>query len=566
MMIDIQPQHITLAQLFQGRLFRIPQYQRSYSWHSKQRKDLFADIQQVYDRGADRSHFMATLVGLRRKVETIGTTAHQFIDIVDGQQRITTLILLLKAIAVAIDNSDTVDVKVRDELNDSLIKDDNATLLLLQTNHDSSDHFANYLIRGTHAPSRDAETIADYELLAAMEECEHFVTCWQTADNSLIELITLLKNRLTFILHEISDESMVYTVFEVLNSRGLDVSWFDRLKSMLMAVVFDRASNKSEIIDIVHSLWTQIYDCVGLRLGLSTESLRFAATLKSPDCPSRPFGEADAALKLYEQCKDSPEQVIETTRWLRDVTAAVDQLAASRERDAVTRIAQARMVATAVHLRQDFTKHEKARILSRWEKVTFRIYGMYRKDARSAVGDYVRLAWRIVNEPLSLSEILKGLSEIGERFPVDEAVENLRSTNCYTYWGEELRYFLHRYEEYLSKKAGQNFDNEQWRRIWATTSAKSIEHIRPQSWWTSRGNEADEGRMHGLGNLLLLPPGLNSKLQDKPAPQKVDDYTKTGLLIAQEVADIVSTSGWTLKKMKEREAHLLEWAVQEWGD
>ena len=224
------------------------------------------------------------------------------------------------------------------------------------------------------------------------------------------------------------------------------------------------------------------------------------------------------------------------------------------------------MVATAVHLRQDFTEGDKAKILNRWEKVTFRIYGMFRKDARWAVGDYVRLAWRIVNEELSSTETLKGLSEIGSKFPVEEAIENLRNANCYTYWGEELRYFLHRYEEHLSKEAGQNFDNEQWHRIWATNSARSIEHIRPQSWWTSRGKESDEGRMHSLGNLVLLPPGLNSKLQDKPARKKVDAYTKTGLLIAQEVAGIVSTSGWKSRTMKEREAHLLEWAMQEWAD
>ena len=130
---------------------------------------------------------------------------------------------------------------------------------------------------------------------------------------------------------------------------------------------------------------------------------------------------------------------------------------------------------------------------------------MFRKDARWAVGDYVRLAWSIVNEQLSCDETLKRLAEIGRKFPIAEAVENLRDANCYDYWGEELRYFLHRYEEHLSKKAGQNFDNEQWRRIWAGSSAKSIEHIRPKSWWISRGKESEEGRMHGLGNLLLLP-------------------------------------------------------------
>ena len=155
-MTTIQPQHVTLAQLIQGRLFRIPQYQRMYSWGWKQREDLFDDIQRIHDQGGDRSHFMATVVGLRRKTEIIGTTEYQFVDIVDGQQRITTLILLLKAIAKATDQQ-----KIGAEINDSLVKDDEATLLLLQTNHDSSDYFANYLRNGTHSPSKEATTIAD---------------------------------------------------------------------------------------------------------------------------------------------------------------------------------------------------------------------------------------------------------------------------------------------------------------------------------------------------------------------------------------------------------------------
>ena len=565
-MIDIQPKHITLAQLFQGRLFRIPQYQRSYSWRRKQRQDLFADIQRVYEYGEDRSHFMATVVGLRRKVETIGTTAHEFIDVVDGQQRITTLILLLKAIAGAIDSTESSHNKVRDELNQTLIKDDSATLLLLQTNHDSSDYFASYLIHGNHPSSEQARTVADRELLAAMEDCEQFVTQWHAAGHSLIELVTLIKNRLTFILHEISDEALVYTVFEVLNSRGLDVPWFDRLKSMLMAVVFEKAANRAEIIDVVHSLWAQIYDCVGLRLGLSTESLRFAATLRNPNCPSRPLGEQAAALLLHKQSRDGPEQVIDTTRWLKRVTTAVDNLMANRRADTVTRIGQARLLATAIYLREDLTEYEKSRLLGRWERVTFRIYGMYRKDARWAVGDYVRLAWRIMNEELSVDRILEGLSKIGNTFPVKGAVDSLRNTDCYTYWGEELRYFLHRYEEHLSREAGQKFDNEQWERIWATTSAKSIEHVQPQSWWPSQHMESVEGSMHSLGNLLLLPPGLNSQLKDKPPQEKVEAYTKTGLLIAQEVTEVVSTSGWSLETIMHRETHLLDWAIREWAD
>ena len=59
---------------------------------------------------------------------------------------------------------------------------------------------------------------------------------------------------------------------------------------------------------------------------------------------------------------------------------------------------------------------------------------------------------------------------------------------------------------------GQNFDNEQWNRIWQSSAADSIEHIRPQSWWTSIDWEPDPNEVHRLGNLLILPPRLNSKL------------------------------------------------------
>lgn len=557
-MIDIQPQLVTLDQLLYGRLFRIPQYQRTYSWQKKQRQDLFEDIRRTWAVGNERPHFMATIVGLRREKRTIMTRDHLVVEVVDGQQRITTLILLLKAIAKAIDRSDPVGERIGKELDNTLVKDDEATLLLLQTNHDISHYFADYLRTGDHPPSESARTLADRELLSAMQDCEKFVTDWQIGGNSLEDLVSLLKNRLTFVFHEIGDEALVYTVFEVLNSRGLDVSWFDRLKSMLMALVFEaETGNKNEIIEEVHQLWTDIYRCVGLRLGLSTESLRFAATLRHPWSPSRPLSEEDATELLWKQSKDGPAKVIETTKWLKAVTEAVDQLLADRRRNAVTKIAQARMVATAVYLRPDFTEDEKARILRCWENVTFRIYGMFRKDARTAVGDYVRLAWSIVKEKPPAAAILARLSDIGAEFPIAEAVENLSETNCYEGWQEELRYFFYRYEEYLARKAGQNFNNEQWNHIWEASAADSIEHIVPQS-------GVSDDWVHWLGNLLIIPPKLNSKLRAITPEAKADAYSKTGLLVAQEVVNRLS--GWGPHEIEERERALLQWACQEWVD
>ena len=554
--LQIQPQLQTFGQLISGRLFNIPDYQRSYSWGTPQRRALFEDINRTWEAGEDRTHFMATVVGLRRGTQMIVVNNYAEIDIVDGQQRVTTLILLLKSIAKIVDRSEPTGEKVGKGIDDDLVKSDKASLLLLQTNHDTSQHFANYLRYGTSEHSSSAKTIADRELLKAIEECEEFAREWQE-QGRLNDLVALLLNRLEFIFHETPDEALVYTVFEVLNSRGLPVSWVDRLKSMLMATVFETASgNQDALLKEVHSLWSDIYRCIGLRLGLSNEALRFAATLRETNRPNRPLKPQDSVRTLHRQ-SSGPDEVISTTTYLKSVTGAVDVLHEDHRRNAVTRIGQARLLATAIHLQQNLTAGEKEQILRLWESVSFRIYGMFRKDARTAVGDYVRLSWRIANENLSCADIVSGISRIGSDYPADEAAKSLSRKDFYPDRTEETRYFLARYEEFLTQKAGQKFDNEQWNHIWAASAADSIEHILPQS-------SGDENHIHRIGNLVLLPPKLNSQLRDKAPGEKAAKYRDTGILQAQEV--IPQLQNWNRAAIERREKALLDWAVQEWAD
>ncbi len=549
---------LTLWDLLGGRLFNIPSYQRSYSWGPEHRKNLFDDIRKSYSK-EKTPHFMSTVVGLSQGIEEIRTNQYERIDIVDGQQRITTLILLFKAISKALDRSIVEEKATGEEIDKILVKPNGVTILLLRT-HDQSEPFIDYIrYKKYNSDPNSAEILADLQLLLAIKECEDFVKHWKDEGNSLMDLCTHLKNQLLFIFFLINDEGLVYSVFEVLNSRGLPVSWFDRLKSMLMAVVFDQKddSTTDDTIAEIHRLYAEMYRTIGLRWGLSTESLRFAATLRSDSSPSRSLSEEKAVKLLFSQSKDNSDSVIKTARWIKSVTEAVDKLTKDHRRNAVTGIVQARLVAVAINLRSDL-ENQKAELLRRWENVTFRIYGLYSKDARTAVGDYVRLAWKIENKQLPFDDIMKGLSDIGKRYPPDKAATELEKRNCYD-WGESLRYFFRRYEEYLAKKSGQDFNNEQWNRIWEASVGKSIEHIQPQS--TGRKD------VHWLGNLMLLPPGLNSKLGKKRPKEKASKYEKTGLLIAQEVAKQISTHGkWTEDMVIEREKKLIEWAAQEWAD
>ena len=67
---------------------------------------------------------------------------------------------------------------------------------------------------------------------------------------------------------------------------------------------------------------------------------------------------------------------------------------------AVTQILQARLVAIAVLLR-GFSAKDEADVLGRWERVSFRIYGLAGKDARTKVGECTELSWSIINDKLT---------------------------------------------------------------------------------------------------------------------------------------------------------------------
>jgi hypothetical protein len=468
------------------------------------------------------------------------------------------------------------EVALRKELADLLVKDEAGTLLLLQTNHDKSTYFANYLRNGDVPNPEHAKFIADRDLSTAIVECERFVAGW-TPRHSLLELAKLVKNRLTFIFHEIDDESAVYTVFEVLNSRGLEVAWLDRTKSTLMAIAFECAPNpktKGEVIDELHQIWGNIYATIGLRQGHSSETLRFAATLINPETTSKVLGDEQALEVISKHCGSKVRKTIDLTKWIWKVAEAVDSLSADNRRAAVTKISHARLLAVSILL-SPFDSIAKERLLEQWERVTFRIFGIAGKDARTRVGEYVRLAQEIQEMSGSSGDFraaMRGLRSLGDgEYAIEEVVKALQKTDCYNGWEEELRYFMFRYEEYLAKRANQKFKNEQWDRIWEASPAQSIEHIHPQNptaggpWKGAlgRGRGQKEANVDRLGNLVLLPPGMNSKIGNREFSLKKKAYRDTGLLLLR---DIFQKHKWNKVAIEQRETTLLAFATVAWAD
>ena len=313
----------------------------------------------------------------------------------------------------------------------------------------------------------------------------------------------------------------------------------------------------------LHNVWRDICKEVGLEQGLRPEALRFAATLYQREPQYKLLSSKEADVEALRERADNAANIRKVSQWLLKVAKACQSMCSNPRLKVVTGIQQVYLLGVAIELRGDMSDKERQDLLTCWEKVSFRIYFMMDKHWSTAKAPYVRLAWNVVNNKhISVEEIDSRIKKIGRKFPIKDAVKNLRDKDCYWKgdWREALTYIMCRYEEHLTKEAeeaGERIADDHREKIWR--EEMSIEHITPQS-------RASDDTVHRLGNLMLLPPGLNSSLKNKPPEEKFGEYHATGLLTAQEVAARAKTKTWGPKDIQWRQNKILRWAEQEWGD
>jgi hypothetical protein len=571
----IEPTYANLQKLFADRVFRIPAYQRFYSWQPRQRADLFSDIRKLALSGGDQHHFMATIVCSRTgESKAIGTSEYSLNDIVDGQQRLTTLIILLKCIEFALPEG-SVD---RSELANILVKRD-GLLILLQTNNVNAHLFNGFIREGKTVDRKDVKLKSDLNLVAAIHECSGFVRNWQ-ATRPATELMRLVLHRLGFVVFDTVDARAVYTLFEVLNSRGLAVDWLDKTKSTLMGRAFELniSSNAANAaIEGLQKLWGKIYDKLAEENVSGEEVLRITATLYYGLEQGKPRSAEDSLDVIREACDSvqMPEQI--SLRLLR-VSELVTEIYRRTQWDVLTEILHSRVLAVSLYLAKGVSDPEREKLFEQWERVTFRIFGLLQKDSRTKVGDYVRLASRIVKgdpDYQSYNQIMTALRGLGAEYPIQDAISQgfLRKD---IYWAspEVCRYILWNFEEALASATGPNatIDEHERAAIWQLRAVDSIEHIFPQTpgkeWKGKAGDkrlthETINSNVHQIGNLLLLPQPLNSEAQARPFGEKRVLYEQHHLRMIDEVC---AFDDWTFDSIDERELLLAKWAEKRWDD
>lgn len=566
-----EPKLYTLNEVLHDRLFQVPPYQRGYCWTVAERGALFQDLRDLRDLQRDE-HFMATLVFRDTgRQETIGGADRlRVYDVVDGQQRLTTLVVLLKAIEKNLRKN--AQKKQAEKIEAMLVKE-KKDLILLQTNHDARETLDGYLRQGHIGQLEGAVTLHQRELMHAFRECEKFVAEWANP----VALLDLLKNSIKFVFFVLEDPGAVYTVFEVLNSRGLNVDWLDKMKSSLMGVAFQKKKKlpAGELTNVEYE-WTEIYRVLGRERVPDADVLTIAADLIAQKPPGKGYQEAESLEFLREEAHQDRFTPLEASQFLREVVTALDRFLEDPRHRAICGVKQARLLATAVllspRLKNDAKSREKA-ILA-WENAMFRLYVLADEDSRTGVGDCVRLASEIFHGNASMNQILNQFDEIANVSPEDVA-SVLSRIKVYDRWApEEIIYFFWKYEEWLSAENLEKIDQVTWGKIWENaTKEKSVEHIFPQKDpkgnWKGKGrqNVNPESFVHRLGNLLVLPPGINSEAGTKPFRDKDnDDKVKVYKNVSglHHVKKVIRLNDWNLAALEKREKGLLKFAKEQW--
>lgn len=257
----------TFRQLFgNGISYTVPRFQRDYSWDTSEWDDLWQDIQGTITPGGEPAHYMGYLV--------LQTKDNRNFEVIDGQQRLTTLSILTLAVLKVLQS--LVETGVEPENNKRRIEQlrnsyigylDPVTLIprpKLSLNRNNDAYYKDYIIPLQKLPQRGLR--ASERLLR-----KSFEWFYQKLRDSyaprqdgtvLARFLDELSDRLFFTVITVTDELNAFKVFETLNARGVRLSPTDLLKNYLFSVVHRENSHPHEI-ETLERRWETIVGRLG---------------------------------------------------------------------------------------------------------------------------------------------------------------------------------------------------------------------------------------------------------------------------------------------------------------
>ncbi len=544
-----------------GKQYRVPPYQRDYSWSEEQWEDLWNDV--VYLRSdTELTHYLGALV-----VE--GTSDREFL-IIDGQQRLATLSLLALAVihrlgGLAENGIEASDNQERGrELRKRFIGEKDPASLVessrLHLNETDNAFYQDYLIQ-LRSPLNRRKLPNSNRLL--LECYEYFVARLPSLSEirndgrALAGLLSeTVARQLLFILITVDDELNAYTVFETLNARGLELTTTDLLKNYL----FSRVSVPSDL-DVLRRRWRSLVETVGQ--GGFPEFLRFHLLCREPKI---------RAQRLFKLVRDRTRTAAEVFALLEELEGRAELFAAvldpnhgywvelPRAKLHVSELSLFRVrqpIPLLFAAWEEFSRDDFIRVLKLVSAVSFR-YGIVSGLNPNALESVYHRAAKAVTDgaaatPAAVFEYLKPVYVADEKMRQDFSMLELDPKGRRR---KLVKYILARLEHQV---AGRACDPD--------TDPGTIEHVLPEhpgeSWTETYAPELWDSDAYRLGNLTLLEASANRAVANSSYGAKLAAYGRSTYALTRELPELAPEQ-WTPELVAQRQRRLARAAALVW--
>ena len=201
------------------KIFNIPVYQRNYDWQEENCKKLFTDIENIIKHNEEIEHFLGTVVYVLTKIER----DYEEYVLIDGQQRITSISLLLKALHEKIISEDTKE-SIWEQYLINKKSPDNIRIRLKPIESDSVSY--KQLI-DNNDDSSNSNVCRNYKIFKELLENSHYSAEQIYSALYKIELVTIK-------LEKDKKSENPQLIFESLNSTGLSLTQADLIRNYLL--------------------------------------------------------------------------------------------------------------------------------------------------------------------------------------------------------------------------------------------------------------------------------------------------------------------------------------------
>jgi hypothetical protein len=597
---------LSIEELFSGRIFHVPDYQRGYAWEPRQVNDFIEDLELL---SVHREHYTGTIVlhpqEAARRVDSEGQS-YGIYHVVDGQQRLATIVLLLEGIRQEMVGT-SADATLTQGIRRAYVSTTDITGLTLQKltlNSDCDHYFRTVILSDEPGPEgpqisselrlAEARDLFGVYLSKQRDQLGNAYTQWLT------DLYLKVATRLMVTLYEVDSEAEVGMIFELMNNRGKPLSELEKVKNYLL-YAGSTVPGPHGLAATVNEAWSEMLRqlmSAGLTSAANEDELLRAHWLTWYDPRPRIFDGSRSVKEHFDLRRyrgEGERLLVDLTAYaegLRQAAVCVCDARAperaeafqsypepirSRVKLSSAKLTRANVLAPflplliAMRIRAANDGPGYLVIVDLCEKFAMRVYRFGGRRTDAGQKELIPLGYQLRRGDISFDEAFTGLLDaISTYAPWGAFKDQLEAEQDWYEWAG-LKYFLYEYEEGLAKARGA-VPRVGWEEVRRRERADTIEHVLPQQpidkYWLDRFSPDDRRRYtHDLGNLTLTKD--NSSYGRKPFPEKRGSpglgtpcYSESPFFMERELAVLTD---WTPDAVAARRGKLVQWALERWG-